>query len=187
MSRFEITPEQATVLYVREERAATGIDTDDGAMIANPNLLYELTRLTADPASVRTVDRGVIPDEVIREKHPLPVPTAFDSGTDARRVRAFTVKVREDAASRGNTLLPQDQVVLGIRALPLQPPCQVDADLMNIAKDDFEHVVAELAMTDRAPALQLDRLTDRDSTPRRASKCSQCRHRPELEIATVYQ
>ena len=168
MSRFEITPQQATVLYVREQRSAAGIDTGDGAMLANPYLLYELTRLTADPVSVWTVDRGVFPDEVIREKHPLPAPTALDAGTDARRVRGFTVKVLEDAASRGNTLLPQDQVVLGIRALPLQPPCQVDADLMNVAKDDFEHAVVELAMGDGAPALQLYRLREVKTTIRRA-------------------
>ena len=168
MSRFEITPQQATVLYVQEERAAAGINTGDGVLLANPYLLYELTRLTADPVSVWTVDRGVFPDEVIRERHPLPAPSALDSGTDARRVRGFTVKVLEDAANRGNTLLPQDQVVLGVRALSLQPACQVDADLMNVAKDDFEHAVVELAMADGAPALQLDRLSEVKATIRRA-------------------
>jgi len=61
----------------------------------------------------------------------------LDAGTDARRVRALTVKVLEDAASAGSTLLPQSQVVLGIRSLTIQPPCDVDADLMNVAKDDF--------------------------------------------------
>jgi len=168
MSRFEITPEQATVLYVQEERAEAGIDTRDAALLTNPYLLYELTRLTADPVSVWTVDRGVFPDDVIRDKHPLPSPTALDSGTDARRVRAFTVKILEDAASRGNTLLAQDQVVLGIRALPLHPPCQVDADLMNVAKDEFEHAVAEHLMADDAPALQLHRLSEVRTTIRRA-------------------
>jgi ATP-dependent exoDNAse (exonuclease V) alpha subunit len=160
VSRFEITRAQATVLYVQEERAQAGIDTSDGAILANPYLLYELTRLTADPVSIWTVDRGVFPDEVIRKKHPLPAPTALDAGTDARRVRALTVKILEDAASVGNTLLPQDQVVLGIRALTLQPPCDVDADLMNVAKDDFEGSVGELAMANGAPALQLGRLTE---------------------------
>ena len=160
VSRFEITGEQATQLYVQEERAKAGIDTRDAAILANPYLLYELTRLTADPVSVWTVDRGVFPVEVIREKHPLPEPTALDAGTDARRVRAFTIKVLEDAAGSGNTLLPQDQAVLGIRALTLQPPCPVDADLMNVAKDDFVDAVAELALTNGTPALQLGRLTE---------------------------
>ncbi len=160
VSRFEITGEQATKLYVQEERAKAGIDTRDRAILANPYLLYELTRLTADSVSVWTVDRGVFPVAVIREKHPLPAPTAMDAGTDARRVRAFTIKVLEDAAGGGNTLLPQDQVVLGIRALTLQPPCQVDADLMNVAKDDFAEAVAELALANGTPALQLGRLTE---------------------------
>jgi len=166
VSRFEITREQATALYVQEERAKAGIDTGDAAILANPYLLYEMTRLTVDPVSVWTVDRGIFPDEVIRKKHPLPAPTALDAGTDARRVRAFTVKVLEDAAGAGNTLLPQDQVVLGIRALTLQPPCKVDADLMNVAKDDFEGSVGELAMANGAPALQLGRLTEVGATIR---------------------
>ena len=153
VSRFEVAPEQATVLYVQEERAKAGIDTRDAVILANPYLLYELTRLTADPISVWTIDRGVFPDEVIREKHPLPAPTALDAGTDARRVRTFTIKVLEDAAGSGNTLLPQDQLVLGIRGLALQPRCEVDADLMNVAKDDFEDAVGELTMANGDPAL----------------------------------
>ena len=166
VSRFEITRKQATTLYVMEERTKAGIDTSDAAILANPYLLYELTRSTVDPVSVWTVDRGVFPDEIIRRKHPLPAPTALDAGTDARRVRAFTIKVLEDAASAGNTLLPQDQVVLGIRALTLQPPCEVDGDLMNVAKDDFEDAVGELAMANGSPALQLGRLKEMGTTIR---------------------
>ena len=166
VSRFEITREQATKLYVQEERVKAGIDTSDTAVLANPYLLFELTRLTVDPVSVWTVDRGVFPDEVIRKKHPLPAPTAVDAGTDARRVRAFVVKVLEDAANAGNTLLPQDEVVLRIRALTLQSPCEVDSDLMNVAKDDFEDSVGEIAMANGAPALQLGRLTEVGATIR---------------------
>ena len=164
VSRFDITPEQATALYVQEERAKAGIVTCDADILANPYLLYELTRLTADPVSVWTVDRGVFPDEVIREKHPLPASTALDAGTDARRTRAFTVKVLEDAATAGNTLLPQGQVVLGIRGLTLQPSCEVDADLMNVAKDDFGDAISEFTMASGAPALQLGRLREAGET-----------------------
>jgi hypothetical protein len=158
LSRFEMTREQARMLYVQEERAEAGIQATDKAILANPYLLYELTRLTSDPVSVWTVDRGVFPDAVIRDKHPLPEPSRLDAGTDARRVRALTVKVLEDSASAGSTLLPQAQVVLGIRDLSLQPPCEVDADLMNVAKDDFGDAVGEIAMATGAPALQLGRL-----------------------------
>lgn len=158
VSRFELTSEQAATLYVQEERAEAGIVATDNAVLANPYLLYEVTRLTSDPVSVWTVDRGVFPDAVIREKHPLPEPSALDAATDARRVRALSVKVLEDAASAGSTLLPQAQVVLGIRGLTLQPACDVDADLMNVAKDGFGDAVAEVAMANGAPALQLGRL-----------------------------
>jgi hypothetical protein len=168
VSRFELTREQATTLYVQEERAKAGIDATDKAILANPYLLYELTRLTSDPVSVWTVDRGVFPDAVIREKHPLPEPSALDAGTDARRVRALSVKVLEDAASAGSTLLPQTQAVLGIRGLTLQPPCEVDADLMNVAKDGFGDAVVEIAMANGAPALQLGRLGEMGAVIRSA-------------------
>lgn len=168
LSRFELTREQSTTLYVQEERAAAGIEATDKAILANPYLLYELTRLTGDPVSVWTVDRGVFPDAVIRDKHPLPEPSVLDAGTDARRVRALAVKVLEDAASAGSTLLPQAQVVLGIRGLTLQPPCEVDADLMNVAKDDFGDAVGEVAMANGSPALQLGRLGEMGAVIRSA-------------------
>lgn len=168
LSRFDLTREQATRLYVQEEREKAGIEATDKAILANPYLLYELTRLTNDPVSVWTVDRGVFPDAVIRDKHPLPEPSALDVGTDARRVRALTVKVLEDAASVGSTLFPQMQVVLGIRQLPLQPRCEVDADLMNVAKDGFADAVGEVAMADGKSALQLGRLVEMGAVIRSA-------------------
>jgi ATP-dependent exoDNAse (exonuclease V) alpha subunit len=159
ISRFELTRGQAARLYVQEERIKAGIESSDGDVLGNPYLIYELTRLTVDPISVWSVDRGIFPDDVIRKKHPLPEPTALDAGTDARRVRALSIKVLEDAANNGNTLLPQDQVVLGIRGLTLQPACEVDGDLMNVAKDDFGGVISEVPMANNAPALQLYRLS----------------------------
>lgn len=160
ISRFEISRDQATCLYVQEERGKAGIDAEDKDILANPYLLYEVTRLQAEPVSIWSVDRGVFPEEVIRKKHPLPEPTALDAGTDARRVRALTIKVLEDAAANGNTLLPQDQVVLGIRGLSIQPPCEVDADLMDVAKDDFAGIIVEVPMATKARALQLGRLVE---------------------------
>jgi hypothetical protein len=168
VSRFELTREQATTLYVEEERTKASIYANDKAILANPYLIYELTRLTSDPVSVWTVDRGAFPDSVIRAKHPLPEPSALDAGTDARRVRALSVKVLEDAATSGNTLLPQMQVVLGIRGATLRPACEVDADLMNVAKDNFGDVIAEIVMANGAPALQLGRLGEMGAVIRSA-------------------
>jgi ATP-dependent exoDNAse (exonuclease V) alpha subunit len=168
ISRFEISREQATCLYVQEERRKAGIDVDDKDILGNPYLLYEVTRLNAEPVSIWAVDRGVFPDEVIRNKHPLPEATALDAGTDARRVRALAIKVLEDAAANGNTLMPQDQVVLAIRDLAIQPPCAVNTDLMNVAKDDFAGTIIEVPMANKVPALQLGRLAEIRETIRTA-------------------
>lgn len=168
LSRFEVTRDQATVLYVQPERTKAGLDVTDKDILANPYLLYEMTRMTSDPVSVWTVDRGVFPDEVIRKKHPLPEPSALDAGTDARRIRALTVKVLEDASANGNTLMPQDQAVLAIRGLALQPSCDVDDDLINVAKDDFDGVVVEVPLANESPALQLGRLAEMGDTIRTA-------------------
>jgi hypothetical protein len=115
LSRFEIYAGQAALAYLREERAEAGIDCSDAQLLANPYLLFEATRLSADPISVWTVDRGVFPDDIVRKKHPLPKPSALDTGTDARRVRVLSVNVLEDAASNGSTLMAQNQAVLKIR------------------------------------------------------------------------
>jgi len=168
LSRFEITKAQAETLYDPIRRKKAGFEVDEKGILANPYLLYELTRLTDAPISVWTVDRGVFPDEVIRKEHPLPEPSALDAGTDARRVRGLTVKVLEDASGNGCTLLPQDEVVERIRGLTLEPSCEVDSDLIDVAKDDFDDAVVEVPMANDAPALQLGRLADMGAVIRSA-------------------
>ena len=168
ISRFEINRDHAKVVCVQEEREAAGIDCSDKAILANPYLLFESTRLTVDPISVWTVDRGVFPEEIIRKIHPLSEPSALDAGTDARRVRALTVKVLEDRANSGNTLMPQDQVVLAIRNLNIKPGCDVDGDLMDVSKDIFEDVIFETPLKNGNPALQLCRLSEMGEVIRKA-------------------
>jgi hypothetical protein len=71
VSRFEVAADQAKTIYVQEERSAAGIHCSDSEILSNPYLVYEATRLTADPISIWTVDRGIFPEEVIRRKHTL--------------------------------------------------------------------------------------------------------------------
>lgn len=168
ISRFEINSEEAKTIYVQELRKEATIDCSDRDILANPYLLYEATRLTANPISVWTVDHGIFPDETVRKKHPLPEPTALDAGTDARRVRSLTVKILEDSTNSGNTLMPQDQVVLAIRKLDVNPGCDVDGDLMEVAKDIFDDTITEVHLTDGNPALQLSRLSEIGEVIRKA-------------------
>ncbi|WP_334545048.1 ATP-dependent RecD-like DNA helicase [Rhizobium leguminosarum] len=159
ISRFEISSDQAKLIYVQEERDKAGIVCSDSDILGNPYSLYELTCLMVDPVSVWTVDRGVFPPDIVRKKHPLPAPTALDAGTDTRRVRALVVNALEGQASSGSTVVAQDQVVLAIRGLLIEPACEVDADLMAVAKDSFGGVIDEAKLANGAPALQLTRLT----------------------------
>ena len=172
LSRFNLQPEEATNVYVKEEREEQGVDCSDADLLKNPYLIYESTKLTANPVSLWTVDRGLFPEEVIRSKHPLPEPSALDGGTDARRVRAFTVEQLEKAADNGHTLQRKHDVVLAIRKLDLQPSCPVDGDLMNVVESSFTGAIVVTELKDKSPGYQLARLeevgkTIRDSVSRR--------------------
>ncbi|NIM18106.1 MAG: AAA family ATPase, partial [Candidatus Aminicenantes bacterium] len=158
ISRFELSPAQARLLYVQEEREKAQIQHTDSQILENPYLIYELTRLTTDPISIWTVDRGVFPEKIVREKHPLPSPSELDTGLDVRRVRALVVDVLERSADNGNTLLSRKDIILIIRNLELQPSCDVTGDIMEVAEEIFPGVVERILFNDGNPAYQLLRL-----------------------------
>ncbi len=161
LSRFELTPDQATVLYVQEVRSEAGIKIEDSEILSNPYRIYEATRQRLrEPVSVWTVDRGAFPDRVVQEQHPLPEPSALDGGTDARRIRALTAQVLEEATGSGHTLAAAQDVVRRIRDLDLQPACPVTGDLMAVAEDDFGPEILEVGLEDETKAYQLSRLAD---------------------------
>jgi ATP-dependent exoDNAse (exonuclease V) alpha subunit len=158
LSRFEITPTQAELLYVQEEREKAGIKRDDKELLANPYLIFEMTRFVEEPVSIWTVDRGVFPESIVREKHPLPQPSAIESSVDQRRVRALTIDALEQGAAEGHSLLPRKDVILKIRNLALQPSCEVNQDIMSVVEQSFEGAIRLVEMADGARAYQLERL-----------------------------
>jgi hypothetical protein len=158
ISRFNLQTDQATRIYVQEERERLGIHTTDKEIIANPYLIYESTRLTANPVNVWTVDRGVFPDDVVQRAHPLPEPSALHGGGDARRVRALTIFELEKASSEGHTLQRKEDIVLAIRDLDIRPACPVDADLMSVAEPSFGGEINMTELKDGSQCYQLSRL-----------------------------
>jgi hypothetical protein len=160
LSRFNLQTTQAERLYVQEEREKADISCSDADIIKNPYLIYELTRLTEDPVSVWSVDRGVFPEEIIQREHPLPEPSLVDTGTDSRRVRALTVNRLETAADEGHTLQRRKDVVLAIRGFDISPTCSVDGDLMNVVEPSLGGSVAVTKLKDGSPAYQLVRLEE---------------------------
>lgn len=158
LSRFNLKPEQATLLYVREKREKAGIRCQDAEIIANPYLIYELMRLRANPVSLGVVDRGIFPDPVIREQHPLPEPSAIDGGLDARRVRAFVVQQLEHAADEGHTLQRTDDLVRAIGDLDISPACPIHQDHLAVVEPQLAAVVDQTQLQDGAKCYQLVRL-----------------------------
>jgi hypothetical protein len=104
LSHVDLTSDQAKVLAVPEDRAEAGVDLPDSAFLENPYLIYEATRLTTTPVAVKTVDRGLFPTNLIRERFPIPAPTLVKTAVDARRLRALTIQNLEKAADEGDTL-----------------------------------------------------------------------------------
>ena len=176
LSRFDLTVQQATVLYQGSERAKAGLAFSDHDLIKNPYLVYEQTRLTPEPVAVATVDRGVFPDDVVRAAHPLPEPSAVTDPVDPRRVRALVLDALEASSEAGDSLLPQIRVVQQIRDRPLQPPCPVSDDVMVVCASGLSPEVAVVSMANGDPAYQLDRLESareaiaRQVTRRRTAK-----------------
>ena len=106
-----MTPDQATRLYQETERAKAGIDVTDGDILANPYVIYEADRFSADPIAASVIDRGVFPADRVRVAHPLPAPSYLAEAVDARRVRALVIDVLERAAADGDSLRSQADVI----------------------------------------------------------------------------
>ena len=159
LSRFDLTTGQTTRLYQRTERDKAGIAVTDADIIANPYLVYETSRFTADPIAVGAVDRGVFPADTVRLTHPLPAPSRLDEAVDPRRVRALAMDVLEQAAGSGDSLQSQGSVIQKIRDDSLSPPCPVSVDLMAVCESHLPPEVVTVAMANGESAYQLERLS----------------------------
>ena len=157
LSRFDLTQRQAERFYVSAKRAQAGIDVVDNDLLENPFLIYELDRVSADPVAISVIDRGLHPDPSISAAFPVPPPSAMEESQDPRRVRALMVAILESAVDSGHTLLPEDEVVLGVGGLAIEPPCAIDPDLIAVVSGLLQPVIRPAQLADGRPAHQLDR------------------------------
>lgn len=160
LSRCAISEHQARRLYDPTERLDAGIEASDGELLANPYLLFERDRRTADPIGFAAVDRGLFPDAAIREQFPVPEPSRVDDSADARRVRGVVVDLLEEAAREGHTLLPRSWVTRRARERALQPPCPLGENVLDALEDSFGSIVERVATRTGEPAYQVDRLVE---------------------------
>ena len=162
LSRVDLILEQAKVLATPEERKTVGVETNDFSFIDNPYLFYESTRLGADPVSINAVDRGMLPAASVRAKFPVPEPSRIDTPVDARRLRALSIRQLEEAAERGDTLVPRESIISALRTNDQARDNQatlVTGDLLRVAETTiFDEEVRVVEMANGNPAYQLERL-----------------------------
>jgi hypothetical protein len=180
LSRFELTIDQAKVFYVQEEREKAGVILSDAELLANPYLIAEKSRfgLTRElqvkddegrpkkktifvaAVAINTIDLGVFPQANLAKHFPVPTPSKPDGADDARRIRAHAISLLETAADEGHTLLPRDQVSLDIRALDIEPRCEVNRDSLDVIENSFANEISLATLKGGAKAYQLQRLAD---------------------------
>ena len=159
IARIHLTADQATRIYQPDERAAARIALGDDELLRNPYLMYEADRAAADPIAVTSVDRGLFPDQYIRDWFTIPEPSAVDDPLDPRRVGALAVGALEARSDRGDTLARAGDVVLDVKAMPVSPPCPLSGDILAAVRTDLTQELVDGQLADGTPALQLRRLS----------------------------
>ena len=167
LSRFALTPEQARRWFDPAKRAAaTDIALNDQDILANPYRIAECdngdTKMPA--VSVGVIDRGLLPDDTIAVKCPVPAPSLVQSTGDKRRVRGSVVTALRRAAQEGDSLLSVQEVLARIDRLDLARECVVGWDWFAGNDDFLKSVVSQLEIempesagsaTTNVPSLQL--------------------------------
>ena len=160
LGRCAVSEDQALRFYDTTARAEAGIEASDAELLRNPYLLFERDRRVAGPIAFGTVDRGLFPDEAVREQFPVPDPSRIEDPAEERRVRALVVDLLEQAAAEGHTLLPRSWAIRRARERALQPPCPLGENVLDACEESFAPVVARAATRAREPAYQVDRLIE---------------------------
>jgi ATP-dependent exoDNAse (exonuclease V) alpha subunit len=160
LSRFDLSEDQATRFYQETERAKAGLRLTDADILANPYRIFEADRTQVDPTPLGIIDRGLFPDAVVLEKHPLERPSAMDGALDPRRARALLVHELEKSALDGHTLQPRTALIQMVRDLEIRPACPLGLDAMAVIAPQLEPEIVATDLADGAVALQLQRFVD---------------------------
>ena len=160
LARCAISENQALRMYDTTARVEAGITASDTELLSNPYILFERDRRAADPIAFAAMDRGLFPDQAIRNRFPVLEPSLIEDPADPRRVRALVVDLLEEAAVEGHTLLPRSWVIRRARERALQPPCPLGENVLDACEQGFAPVVARATVRTDEPAYQVDRLIE---------------------------
>lgn len=188
LARFELSNDHAVRMYVGAERTKAGVHVSDSDLLHNPYLLYEADRFSLAPIPSAVIDRGMFPSPGVAQTFPVPAPSAMNEPQDPRRVRALMVEALEAAVRRGHTLLSEDEVVVEVRELPMDPACLIDGDFLSVISGQLPPVIHTAQLADGRPAYQLDRLAqakERVSTEVRRRAGATRRHEVKADWSAV--
>lgn len=137
LSCFELTKDQAEAAFSRP---------DVLAVLANPYLIFEETRLSSTPVSLTTIDRGLFPSSQTSTKPELPreCDIDLDEADHPLRLRAIVVEALERAALQGHTLLGAEVLSAAVAELPLSRNVTIDGPTLDLCREEFENVITVL-------------------------------------------
>lgn len=171
LSRFALSPEQARRWFDPQTRSrATDVPVTDREIIENPYRICETDLGATDdfPVSVGVIDRGLMAQATVSARHPVPNPSAVESPSDPRRIRAALVSVLRRAAEDGDALLSVAEALQKVVRLDLERECTVGYD-WSVAHAGLLSGVIELhelpsgaVEAPPVPAFQLTALADRE-------------------------
>ena len=142
ISRCAINEDQAMRLFDRSKRKEAEIECTDTQFIENPYLFYECDRRSQDPIAFDTVDRGMFPDQIVRELLASKGVSVIDDPSDKRRVRALVVDILETAAASGHTMLPRSWVIQRARNRILEPACPLGDSVLDVSEAFFSGLIS---------------------------------------------
>ncbi len=158
LSRFDLSVEQTTILFIEEERETLGINRKDEEYLSNPYLIYEDLRFTTTPVALSTIDLGLYLKNPLGNL--LPDQLVYNDPFEIYRIRAITIQQLEYAALQGHTLLPRREIIKKIRELSLSPACAINSDYYELAEECFTGNIVLEEMKDGERAYQLHRFSE---------------------------
>ena len=141
LSRFDLSIEQATALWVEEERAKYVTDRKDANYLNDPYLIYTDLRLSAMPIDIKTIDMGLFLVEEYQDL--LPNSIRYTDPLADNRIKALTIHQLEVASNLGHTLLPRKELINQIRGLLIRPDCPISSDYYELAEESFGEDIAK--------------------------------------------
>jgi exodeoxyribonuclease V alpha subunit len=140
--RFEVAKDQVVRIINPDTREESGVTATEREILTNPYVLFEQDLGTTDsePIDLHVIDQGVLPSLEMARLYKDPLVSVPD---DKRRIRATAVWVLRQAAARGDSALPLDQLIQRIaEAFPRIRRCQPDRDVMKEAAAFYGQVLS---------------------------------------------